>query len=246
MAERHDDRRGRYTGRRDDEHREREFGRRSGYESEESRDRYGSDRQRGQHGAWDDEPHPSSHRGSESDWEEPGAGWSSEDGDSRESRFGDPGYGGPRFGGGYGRRMRGQSAGGSEYERHFGDQARSGIAGRPAWDAGMSRGATWSGSGMSGGMTGKGPKGYTRSDERIREQVCDCLTDDPHIDASAIEVQVKGGEVTMSGTVDNRKAKRHAEDLIERLGGVKHVQNNLRVQEQSQQTAGDRPGGAGV
>jgi BON domain len=147
--------------------------------------------------------------------------------------YGNPGYGGPRYEGDYGRGMRGQGAGGSEYGRHFGDQARSGIAGRPAWGTGMAGGGNWSGSGMSGSMTGKGPKGYTRSDERIREQVCDCLTDDPHIDASAIEIQVKGGEVTMSGTVDSRNVKRHAEDLIEHLSGVKHVQNNLRVQDQT-------------
>ena len=29
---------------------------------------------------------------------------------------------------------------------------------------------------------GKGPKGYTRSDDRIREDVCDCLTDDPMLE----------------------------------------------------------------
>jgi hypothetical protein len=41
--------------------------------------------------------------------------------------------------------------------------------------------------------------------------------------------------VTLSGTVDNRDAKRRAEDIAERVSGVKHVQNNIRVQ---QQTAG--------
>ena len=30
---------------------------------------------------------------------------------------------------------------------------------------------------------GKGPKGYTRSDERIREHVCEVLSDDHHVDA---------------------------------------------------------------
>jgi osmotically-inducible protein OsmY len=87
-----------------------------------------------------------------------------------------------------------------------------------------------------GSMAGKGPKGYSRSDERIREDVCDCLTDDPHLDASSIEVKVKNGEVTLSGTVDSRHAKRHAEELIDRVSGVKDVQNSLRVQ----QEAGDK------
>lgn len=89
--------------------------------------------------------------------------------------------------------------------------------------AGLQRGTS--------GMAGKGPKGYVRSDERIREDVCDCLTDDPDLDATSIEVKVKNGEVTLSGTVDSREAKRHAEDLIDRVSGVKDVQNNLRVQQ---------------
>ncbi|MCW5734878.1 MAG: BON domain-containing protein [Enhydrobacter sp.] len=85
------------------------------------------------------------------------------------------------------------------------------------------------GIGRGSGMTGKGPKGYTRSDDRIKEDVCDCLTDDHHVDATSVEVQVRNGEVTLSGTVDSREAKRRAEDLAERASGVKHVQNNLRI-----------------
>jgi hypothetical protein len=80
-------------------------------------------------------------------------------------------------------------------------------------------------------MAGKGPKGYQRSDERIRDDVCDCLTDDPRLDASGIDVKVKSGEVTLSGSVDSRQAKRHAEELIDRVSGVRDVHNGLRVQE---------------
>ena len=76
---------------------------------------------------------------------------------------------------------------------------------------------------------GVGPKGYVRSDARIRELVCDDLTDDPWVDASGIEVTVENGEVTLSGTVDSRDSKRRAEDVAEHAGGVKDVQNNLRV-----------------
>jgi osmotically-inducible protein OsmY len=78
---------------------------------------------------------------------------------------------------------------------------------------------------------GRGPKGYTRSDERIREDVSDRLTDDPHLDASDIDVRVSGGEVTLDGHVRSRADKRHAEDIAETVSGVKHVQNNLRVKE---------------
>jgi osmotically-inducible protein OsmY len=76
---------------------------------------------------------------------------------------------------------------------------------------------------------GSGPKGYQRSDERISDEVHERLTDDPWVDASEIQVEVKNGEVTLSGHVDNREAKHRAERLIEDLSGVRHVQNNLRV-----------------
>ena len=78
---------------------------------------------------------------------------------------------------------------------------------------------------------GRGPKGYQRSDERILEDVNDRLTDDPHIDASEIDVSVSNREVTLNGTVNSRFEKRHAEDLAESVSGVSHVQNNLRVQQ---------------
>jgi osmotically-inducible protein OsmY len=78
---------------------------------------------------------------------------------------------------------------------------------------------------------GRGPRGYTRSDERIREDVSDRLTDNPILDASEIEVMVSDGEVTLSGSVDSRYSKRLAEDLADEVSGVKHTQNNLRVRQ---------------
>jgi osmotically-inducible protein OsmY len=41
---------------------------------------------------------------------------------------------------------------------------------------------------------------------------------------------VKDGEVTLSGTVVSRGLKYRAEDLAELASGVRHVQNNLRVE----------------
>lgn len=76
---------------------------------------------------------------------------------------------------------------------------------------------------------GKGPQGYMRSDERIREAVCEALTDDEHVDASHIDVTVRDGEVTLTGTVDDRYQKRAAEDAIEHISGVRDVQNQLRA-----------------
>ncbi|SMC72369.1 BON domain-containing protein [Novosphingobium sp. B1] len=76
---------------------------------------------------------------------------------------------------------------------------------------------------------GRGPSDYTRSDERIREDANDRLTENPRVDARSISVMVTDGEVTLSGTVNNRMDKRRAEDCVEAISGVKHVQNNLRV-----------------
>jgi len=79
---------------------------------------------------------------------------------------------------------------------------------------------------------GRGPRGYRRSDERIREDICDVLTDDPYLDASNIDVTVKECEVTLSGTVNSRDDKRRAEDLVEEISGVRDVHNTIRVSSQ--------------
>lgn len=81
----------------------------------------------------------------------------------------------------------------------------------------------------SQGFRGKGPKGYKRSDERIREEVCEALSADPRIDATEIEVEVSEGIVTLSGTVEERRAKRFAEDVVEACSGVKDVKNDIRI-----------------
>lgn len=99
----------------------------------------------------------------------------------------------------------------------------------------------------SGEHRGRGPRGYRRSDQRIHDDVNDRLTDDPMLDASEIDVEVKDGEVTLTGTVDSRQAKRHAEDLTESVSGVVHCQNNLRIRStdhQNRSTAGGMGGSA--
>jgi osmotically-inducible protein OsmY len=86
---------------------------------------------------------------------------------------------------------------------------------------------------MDQGHRGRGPKGYTRSDDRIRDDVSDVLSDDWSLDASDVEVSVSNREVSLNGTVSDRAAKRRAEDLAESVSGVQHVQNNLRVSSKS-------------
>lgn len=83
----------------------------------------------------------------------------------------------------------------------------------------------------TGPHRGKGPVGYQRSDERLREMICESLAEDDELDASHIEVAVKQGEVTLSGSVEDRRAKRCAEDCACSISGVRDVQNQLRVTE---------------
>lgn len=88
------------------------------------------------------------------------------------------------------------------------------------------------------GHRGRGPKDYQRSEDRIREDVCDRLSDDDYLDASDIQVQVQGNEVVLSGNVKSRDQKRRAEDIVESISGVRHVENRIRVEYQN--TSNDR------
>ena len=80
-----------------------------------------------------------------------------------------------------------------------------------------------------GRHAGKGPRGYRRSDARVREDVCDRLERDGEVDASEIEVAVEEGVVTLDGEVPERSMKRRAETCVEDAPGVRDVQNRLRV-----------------
>jgi hypothetical protein len=88
---------------------------------------------------------------------------------------------------------------------------------------------TWAGDWENERYRGRGPKGYRRSDDRIRDEVCEQLTEDWHVDATDISIEVHDGEVTLSGTVSSREQRRRAEDCAERVRGVHDVFNRLRV-----------------
>ncbi len=121
-------------------------------------------------------------------------------------------------------------------EPHVGRFARDERADTPYYG---DRRSSWRGAGNSerGPHYGKGPQGFTWSDERIKELVSEALHDDEHVDATEITVEVKSGEVTLSGTVDDRRTKRMAEDCALRVSGVKDVQNQIRVSDQRSQRA---------
>jgi hypothetical protein len=109
---------------------------------------------------------------------------------------------------------------------------RQGLGGRSTESRGVyedDRGRVYQFEHGAGSFAGKGPKGYRRSDDRIREDICDRLTDDWRIDPTDVEVAVSDGEVTLTGVVNSRGEKRRAEDLVEDVHGVRDVHNNLRV-----------------
>jgi len=110
----------------------------------------------------------------------------------------------------YARGWQGQGVRGGS-EGHWGDMDRGGR------------------SSMRGPHAGKGPQGFQRSDERIKEMVHEALTDHEHIDATHIIVDVTDGEVTLTGRVEDRQTKRLADDIVDRVTGVKDVHNQLRI-----------------
>jgi hypothetical protein len=85
-----------------------------------------------------------------------------------------------------------------------------------------------------GQFAGRGPRNYKRSDERIEEDINERLTRHAMVDATEIEVTVKDGEVTLRGFVDNRQAKRTAEDIVDAVSGVKEVTNQLKVKQRGE------------
>ena len=158
------------------------------------------------------------------------------------------------------RRDDAQRSRGSVWPRGFGGEGhgryyepRSGWGDPSGWGAEQGAQSRWSGAGSggsersaaseSGPHAGRGPRNYQRSDDRIREDICDVLCDHGYIDASEIEITVLNGEVTLIGVVPDRPQKRMAEDAAEQVSGVREVHNQLRVsQGGTGQDSQGRPG----
>lgn len=128
----------------------------------------------------------------------------------------------------------GQAQGSSAW-RNYGVDEDSGDFRSGGWNAPYGEGRRYPGPGPH---RGKGPKGYRRSDDRLREMLCERLRDDPNIDATDVSVNVESGRVVFEGTVDSRHTKHLIEDVADQFG-VDDVQNNLRV---IRQGSGMRPG----
>jgi osmotically-inducible protein OsmY len=151
--------------------------------------------------------------------------------------------------GGYGQRLRGSSGQSqrlSGYGQETGGYGRSGSEGVYGYGSsayGQPQGLRQDAYGREFGVQGqdyqgqshrgRGPKNYTRSDERIREDLSEQLSSHHYIDASEVSVEVKNGVVTLSGSVDQRQQKHEIEDMAESCSGVKDVENRLSVSTRS-------------
>lgn len=74
-----------------------------------------------------------------------------------------------------------------------------------------------------------GPKGYQRSDERLREDISERLMQAHYIDSSDVTVTVSGAKVVLEGTVPDRRMKHAIEDLADACPGVQDIENRIRV-----------------
>jgi osmotically-inducible protein OsmY len=209
------------------------------YDREDRNERGGERGNRGRQGYW-------------------GRGWENEH--DERSRYGNP-IGGSGFERGYNESssnyssQRYNSPGGYRSGQRYGrssnydyDRDRYGRnenygqgEDRGWWDRASDAVASWFGDedaerrrqmdAQQGERRGRGPKGYRRSDERIKEDVNDRLSDDYYLDASEVEVQVENTEVTLTGTVPTRRDKRRAEDIADSVSGVTNVENRIRVKQ---------------
>lgn len=119
----------------------------------------------------------------------------------------------------------------------FGDEEGGYYGDRPVWDdeqdlsfqtaerGGYNRGPqAW----RDRGSRRIDPRGYIRSDERVREIVCEHLAHSG-LDVSDVSVNVAEGCVTLEGTVPDRRTKHRVEDSVDACAGVKDVDNRIRI-----------------
>ncbi len=111
----------------------------------------------------------------------------------------------------------GQSRGEGGYSAGYGAQGEAGARGYQERASGQPN------------YRGRGPKNYQRLDARIHEEICERLSDDAAVDASEIDVRVKDGVVHLEGSVESRRMKHRAEDIVADCSGVKDIENRLTI-----------------
>lgn len=127
---------------------------------------------------------------------------------------------GEQWGGG----NEGAQSGGTEGDFAPSGDTPSGFGASRGW--GRLGGWTHGDTGM---QRRQGPKGYKRSDDSIRDDLCEHLMDLGHIDLSDVAIHIHEGCVVLEGTVPERRMKYEIEDIAATTSGVNDVENNLRV-----------------
>ncbi|HWI14247.1 MAG TPA: BON domain-containing protein [Burkholderiales bacterium] len=73
------------------------------------------------------------------------------------------------------------------------------------------------------------PHSYKRSDERVREDICERISADPRIDASDVSVEVRDGRVVLEGRVPERRMRYIIEDIAAECLRANDVDNRIAV-----------------
>jgi hypothetical protein len=74
-----------------------------------------------------------------------------------------------------------------------------------------------------------GPKGYQRSDERLKEDISERLMEAVHIDSREVTVEVRDAKVVLEGVVPDRRMRHAIEDLVDACPGVQDIDNRVGV-----------------
>lgn len=109
------------------------------------------------------------------------------------------------------------SGGGGAWTRSAAGMGLGGVPDAPPWPADPARAGR------------RGPKGWTRSDERIRDDVCERLSRRHDLDTADVSVEVRQGHVRLDGTVADRPMKHAIEQVVDGCLGVQDIDNRLRI-----------------
>lgn len=136
--------------------------------------------------------------------------------------------GGSHFTGGYPRGDRGAQEWSGDPSYSYRGSSGSYSGGGYSWDD-QQRQRREERPGLLQRLFKRGPKGYQRSDERLREDISERLMMSSSVDSSEVTVNVSSGKVTLEGTVPDRYMKHYIEDLVDACPGVQDIDNRIRV-----------------
>lgn len=81
--------------------------------------------------------------------------------------------------------------------------------------------------------SGRGPKGWKLSDEKLKDKVSEVLFHSHDVDPSELEVTVEDNVVYLKGNIQSKGMRRVAEDLVGSIPGVIDVFTQLKIKDTS-------------